>query len=354
MKKITIVIFIITTCYTTCAFARKHKKHSAYVPVWQSMNLDGVNIFNYFHASNGDDYAVNNTNFIYYHASGTKAGLWKKIDTNIIKEKYHFYNDISVQAIYVYKQMMLIAIQTAGLFASFDGGKTWSRTQAQFFFFSVYESNITGVIDQSSSKLVIFIQSKECIKKAVIDPVHLDEILKATWTNISPAGSSTGYSHIQFFNNKMYTNSLYGFSKGTTFISQDYGNTWKHIIIYSSGIPAVSGASVSQNYVTDENVMYAATNYGVYKSEDGINWKFIGFRGKIIEGICMLNGVLYVGIHRQGIYSSPDNGQHWFHDNNDAINKNKNPAFYIRYKYFYIHASKIILLTNVGLYQYSG
>ena len=352
MKTFRVILLIMMALAFIQASAKRHKHHAQSV-VWESSGLDGVHVNNIFHANNGDDYVVNNTRFIYYHANNTAVDSWKEIDAGSIAMQIPTQDVIRIQAIYVYSNLMLAGVGSYGLFASFDQGKTWKSTKEDFLFFNDNESNIAGFVNSQSHKLVVFLQSSAVLKRAMIDINNLNEVVNISWQYISPV-SYSGYSHLQFLNNKIYVNSLYPFHNGMIFVTEDYGNTWQHITINAPEISEVTNATVYQLYITKENTFYAATNYGVYKSLHGLNWHLIGFKNKVVECLSMLKGILHIAVYGDGMYSSSDDGVHWSYDNNMAINKNKPQSGNIEYYSLGVYGSNMILGTSVGLYHYSG
>ncbi len=316
--------------------------------VWSSMNLDKLNIADCY-TSNGNVYAVNDTNFIYYHASKAEQGSWEKINANNINDRYDI--PVNIESIYVYNNLMLIALKSYGLFASLDNGKTWKRTKIKNFFFS--ESHINGFVDKASNKLFVFIAGDAQIRRTIIDINHPNEIMSSPWVTLLPVAYSE-YTQLQYFNGKIYASShSFERRRGAIFVTSNYGNTWKEINIYPPVIHAKTPIAVYQIYIQD-NTIYAATNYGLYMSKNGIDWQCAGFKNKTVQSIYILNKTLHAAVYDDGIYSSSDS-LHWDHEDDSSINKNKSDFGNINYNPFCITGKNTIIVgTSVGLYSVNG
>ena len=199
----------------------------------------------------------------------------------------------------------------------------------------------------------VFIAGDAQIRRTIIDINHPNEIMSSPWVTLLPVAYSE-YTQLQYFNGKIYASShSFERRRGAIFVTSNYGNTWKEINIYPPVIHAKTPIAVYQIYIQD-NTIYAATNYGLYMSKNGIDWQCAGFKNKTVQSIYILNKTLHAAVYDDGIYSSSDS-LHWDHEDDSSINKNKSDFGNINYNPFCITGKNTIIVgTSVGLYSVNG
>ena len=95
-------------------------------------------------------------------------------------------------------------------------------------------------------------------------------------------------------------------------VSSDDGESWSTITGYPSRVENIAFD------IADDNIIYATTYYGAYKSVDGgSNWELIGFEGMNL-GLCVTHpensGEVWIGSPFSGdefLYRSFDGGENW-------------------------------------------
>lgn len=123
----------------------------------------------------------------------------------------------------------------------------------------------------------------------------------------------------------------YSFVRGNgIFISNDRGGTWTVLnnTLNNKDFKAVNELAVSPS---DENVILAATNTGVLKSNDGgATWsKTFDSQGYEVQDIKTEPGnfaIQYIGVKNQGVYKSTDGGATW---SKSSVGINKGSRFEI-------------------------
>ena len=104
--------------------------------------------------------------------------------------------------------------------------------------------------------------------------------------------------------------------------SKDGGSTWKHL---TNGLPKYIASEYLADYaqnlaITNDDVIYLGTNWGVFKSTDDGETFSIMNSGIVNTAITSYNlsseGVIHVGTNNTGIWKSTDDGFHWTQINN--------------------------------------
>jgi photosystem II stability/assembly factor-like uncharacterized protein len=108
-------------------------------------------------------------------------------------------------------------------------------------------------------------------------------------------------------------------TRGRVSISIDSGRTWKNL---SSTMPQANGMTVN---AFDPNILYAATNAGVYASADAKDWDPIGLVENVVTAVDIARGTnLIMAATNKGIFFSGDLGLSWDERNDllpkDAVN----------------------------------
>ncbi|MBI4548628.1 MAG: T9SS type A sorting domain-containing protein [Ignavibacteriae bacterium] len=101
-------------------------------------------------------------------------------------------------------------------------------------------------------------------------------------------------------------NSVYAGTDRGVYSSTDNGNEWSNI---SGGNISGSVYSVVVNSFGD---IFAATNFGVYRSPDGSTWFQSGLETSVVSELALNNSnELYAATSQNGIFLSTDNGFNW-------------------------------------------
>jgi len=175
---------------------------------------------------------------------------------------------------------------------------------------------------------------------AVLGSVWAQEL---TWEDIS-----RGNHHAQvIFVNPNDNKILFVGLPGNVLKSQDGGKSWRVVLSLRGSRRNINAFSVNP---LNANVIYAATDNGIYQSSNlGNRWERI-FRGKNnIENQCLAvidNGLtLFVGT-KMGLFISKDNGRNWSKENTVIAN-----ASVLNIDFCKNNKSIIYLAANRGIFK---
>ena len=130
---------------------------------------------------------------------------------------------------------------------------------------------------------------------------------------------------------------------GSVFKSDNAGESWRRVLVISSGLNNINALVFG---CSNLNVLYAATDNGLYRSKDfGERWER-AFRGKNdtenqCTAVLVAPYAIFVGT-KSGLFISRDNGRSWQKEN---VKINNEPVFNIDYN---LSQNKIIYLAAAG------
>ncbi|MEI6831339.1 MAG: hypothetical protein WCK61_01380 [Candidatus Omnitrophota bacterium] len=132
------------------------------------------------------------------------------------------------------------------------------------------------------------------------------------WENIGRENSNVQVVQVHPQDNKIIFTGI----PGNIIKTIDAGKSWRNILSIWSGARNINAIAFNQK---NANILYAATDNGLYRSKDlGGHWERI-FRGKsYLENQCTsileIDNVLFVGT-RVGLFISRDAGRFWYKEN---------------------------------------
>ena len=166
-----------------------------------------------------------------------------------------------------------------GIYISKDGGFTWTATYQQSPVYSLIRHN--GMLYAGLARDII---------------VSTDG--GENWTNISHTPPTTFYV-LSSNGSTLFA----GFDNNNgIYVSYDNANTWEPV---TNGL---LGVSKTTSFAVYNNIVFAATNLGVFKTEDnGASWQSIstGIDSILVESLAITDEYLYAGTENKAIWRRP-------------------------------------------------
>ncbi|MBI4548629.1 MAG: T9SS type A sorting domain-containing protein [Ignavibacteriae bacterium] len=172
-----------------------------------------------------------------------------------------------------------------GIYRSTDGGSTWYQSGPR-------KRSVNAILAKDSSNILVGTLGSGLFKttNGGID-----------WDNLlSPDIPQYIYSLTR------HGSTIYAATDSGVYSTTDNGNQWSNI---SGG--NISG-SVYAVLVNNFGDIFAATNFGVYRSPDGTTWFQSGLETSVVSELTINNSnELYAATSQNGIFLSTDNGFNW-------------------------------------------
>ena len=209
-------------------------------------------------------------------------------------QKINGLTDLTIQGIAVNHSDEVFVGTNAGMFKSGDNGENWTELE-------------TGLLGYANNITV-------CSNGYLFATTSFEGIIRSTDNGISWIGVNNGMSggHPMSIYQDLAGQMLSGTSIGSIYFSNTYGEGWTQS---SAGLPNTTTAPVLSLIESSDEVYFAGTGGGVYRSTDyGVNWSFVhagGGNGWVYSFVFDQSNNLYIGTGSGGVYMSPDNGDVW-------------------------------------------
>lgn len=210
-------------------------------------------------------------------------------------QKINGLTDLTIQSVAVNHSDEAFVGTNSGMFKSVDKGESWTELETGLNI--SYATNITM-----------------CSNGYIFATTSFEGIIRSTDNGNSWIGVNNGISggHAMSIYEDLAGQMLAGTSFGAIYFSNTYGEGWTQS---SVGLPNTTTAPVLSLIESSDEVYFAGTGSGVYRSTDyGLNWSFVhagGGNGYVYSFVFDHSNNLFIGTGSGGVYMSVDNGNEW-------------------------------------------